>query len=190
MVYISLKWNLKKILLARVTVTPHVIEMFKKMPAHATQEGDRLWDEALKNNLQPVRGMMKMISTLQSTLCVGSNSSFAHVKWALEKTKLDQFFGARIFSAAQVQNPKPAPDLFLFIAKSLEVKIQDCIVIEDSLSGVQAAQNAGIKVIAFSGAAHFIPSLEQKLKDAEPDWFCSNTDDLERLLKRFELEES
>jgi len=165
---------------------PDSIEMFKKMPDHAMEEGDRLWDEALKESLKPVSGMIELLSSLKGKLSVGSNSSIEHVNCALKKTGMARFFGENVFSANLVANPKPAPDLFLFISRKFAIEPRNCIVIEDSPSGVQAAKNAGMKVIAFSGAAHFVPSLEQRLKDTRPDWFCTNTEKLKELLGLFE----
>lgn len=166
---------------------PDSIEMFKRMPPYAVVEGDRLWDEALKETLQPVDGMVELISDLRCNLSVGSNSSIGHVKWALKKTGLDQFFGENVFSASLVSNPKPAPDLFLYISKVFGVEPKNCVVVEDSVSGVQAAQSAGMKVIGFSGAKHFVPSLEQRLRTTQPDWFCSNAEELRPLLTQFEV---
>ena len=165
---------------------PDCVEIFKKMPDHVVDEGDRLWDEALKESLQPVRGMIELVSSLKANLSVGSNSSIGHVNRALKKTGLDRFFGENVFSSSLVPNPKPAPDLFLYISKAFKIEPRNCIVIEDSVSGVQAAQNAGMKVIAFSGAAHFVPSLEKMLIDTRPDWHCANTDELKNLLNQFE----
>jgi beta-phosphoglucomutase-like phosphatase (HAD superfamily) len=130
--------------------------------------------------------MIDVVSGLKCPIAVGSNSSLKHVEWALRKTGLDRFFGDRVFSAAQVAQPKPASDLFLHIARTLGVSVENCIVVEDSTSGVMAARNAGMKVIGFTGAAHFIPSLEKRLGAAQPTWLCSNTTDLKRLFGEFE----
>lgn len=48
-----------------------------------------------------------------------------------------------------------------------------------------AAQSAGRKVAAFSEAAHFVPPLDQRLKDTRSDWFCTNTEGLKRMLNQF-----
>jgi HAD superfamily hydrolase (TIGR01509 family) len=176
----------KETFIGKGNLHPDCVEIFKRMPEHVLEEGDRLWRDALKKTLQPVCGMIELVSSLKCNLSVGSNSSIEHVNWALEKTGLAKFFGKNVFSASLVPNPKPAPDLFLHISKTQEIAPKNCIVIEDSVSGVQAAKSAGMSVIAFSGASHFVPSLEQRLKDTRPDWFCTNTAELKTLLSNFE----
>jgi len=58
----------------------------------------------------------------------------------------------------EVQNGKPAPDIFLAAAKKLEVEPQDCLVFEDSDNGVKAAHKAGMTII-------LIPDLKQPSKE-------------------------
>ena len=169
---------------------PDSVKMFKRMPPHAVAEGDRLWDEALKESLQAVRGIPALLAGLHGDLCVGSNSSMGHVKWALQKTGLDRFFGANVFSASMVANPKPAADLYLHIARHFAVEPSHCIVVEDSVSGVQAARSAGMKVIGFTGGGHFVPSLVQRLLSAQPTWLCSSAEELMPLLAPYNLESS
>jgi beta-phosphoglucomutase-like phosphatase (HAD superfamily) len=164
---------------------PDSIDLFKRMPPHAIEEGDRRWDEALRDSLLSVNGMIELLSSLKCNLSVGSNSSIEHITRALNQTGLARFFGENVFSASSVANPKPAPDLFLHIARFFNISRENCIVVEDSVSGVRAARNAGMKVIAFSGAAHFVPSMEERLKEEGPDWICSNTRELGLLLSQF-----
>ena len=60
-----------------------------------------------------------------------------------------------ILTAESVQRPKPAPDIYLAAAESLEVKISRAVVFEDSLAGATAGWNAGAFVIAVpEGDAH------------------------------------
>ena len=61
-------------------------------------------------------------------------------------TGLRDFFDGNIFCASDVGVPKPAPDLFLYAAKKMGFMPEQCIVIEDSISGVVAATRAKIKV--------------------------------------------
>ena len=54
----------------------------------------------------------------------------------------------QLATTEDVQQGKPAPDIYLFLAKKLGVGIDECLVIEDSPAGVKSAQNAGMRVIA------------------------------------------
>jgi HAD superfamily hydrolase (TIGR01509 family) len=53
-----------------------------------------------------------------------------------------------IASRDEVENGKPDPEIYLLVSDELKVSPQDCLVIEDSPSGVEAAQRAGMQVIA------------------------------------------
>ncbi|NNM60338.1 MAG: HAD-IA family hydrolase [Legionellales bacterium] len=112
--------------------------------------------EAFRKELKPL-----MLSVLSSSLlsgidkCVASSSSRDHVILSLKMTKQYHFFDdSSIFSASQVKNGKPAPDLFLLAAKNKGYESSHCIVIEDSVAGIEAALAAGMPVIAFLGGSH------------------------------------
>jgi beta-phosphoglucomutase family hydrolase len=64
---------------------------------------------------------------------------------------LHKYFDA-IVSVEDVGKPKPAPDVFLEAAKRLRVKPEECIIIEDSVAGIEAAKRAGILVIAITNS--------------------------------------
>ncbi len=69
--------------------------------------------------------------------------------------ELDKFFGEHIYCIADVGFvPKPDPALFLFTAKKLGAKPEECIVFEDSLVGFRAAKAAGMKCVAIKGAVN------------------------------------
>jgi beta-phosphoglucomutase-like phosphatase (HAD superfamily) len=63
-------------------------------------------------------------------------------------------FDPHVFSASQIARGKPAPDLFLFAARQLGVTPEECVVVEDSLTGVEAAIAAGMPVVGFCGGGH------------------------------------
>ena len=58
------------------------------------------------------------------------------------------------FSATQVARGRPVPDLFLFAAASMHADPATCVVIEDSVPGVQTAVAAGERAIGFTGGGH------------------------------------
>ena len=102
--------------------------------------------EAWKTELKPVDGVRELLESLDIPICVASNGEPIHVNQSLEMTGLCDFFDGNIFCASDVGVPKPAPDLFLYAAKKMGFKPEQCIVIEDSISGVVAATRAKIKV--------------------------------------------
>ena len=102
--------------------------------------------EVWKTELNPVNGVRELLENLNIPICVASNGEPIHVNQSLEMTGLRGFFDENIFCASDVGVPKPAPDLFLYAAKKMGFKPEQCIVIEDSISGVMAANRAIIKV--------------------------------------------
>jgi len=110
---------------------------------------------AFSSNLKAMLGIEGVISRLDVAYCVATSSGRTRVCNALAIAGLDGFFGDNVFTASQVINGKPAPDLFLFAAKEMGVAPQFCLVIEDSLPGVQAAQAAQMRVWRFTGGSHF-----------------------------------
>ena len=81
--------------------------------------------------------------------CIASNCSLGLLRTLLSATMLAGYFNGHVFSADIVRKPKPAPDLYLYAAYTMSVKPQQCLVIEDSEAGVQAAVSVGMKVWGF-----------------------------------------
>lgn len=127
--------------------------------------GRRLF-ERFRGELIAVEGVQAAIDALPYRRCVASSSAPERLMLALEVTGLAPLFGTSVFSAVQVSRGKPAPDLFLFAARAMDEPPEDCIVIEDSPLGVEAAIAAGMRVIGFTGGSHAGPDLPQGLIDA------------------------
>jgi beta-phosphoglucomutase-like phosphatase (HAD superfamily) len=66
----------------------------------------------------------------------------------------------------QVKHGKPAPDLFLFAAEQMAMSPKQCLVIEDSISGIAAARAAGMTVLGFHGGSHCRPGHADTLRAA------------------------
>lgn len=109
------------------------------------------YDEAFYRDLRAVAGIEKAIDALTIPSCVASNSSHERVRLSLELTGLLDRFEGRIFSAQDVEHPKPAPDVYLAAAHRMGVAPHRCIVVEDSKFGVQAARAAGMSVLGYAG---------------------------------------
>ncbi|OIR22610.1 MAG: hypothetical protein BET99_04050 [Marine Group III euryarchaeote CG-Epi2] len=102
--------------------------------------------KAYETDLQPMEGIKKLLDSIDIPICVASNGEPRHVKGSLTLTGLNGYFNENVFTASEVNRPKPAPDLFLHAAQKMGFKPKDCVVIEDSIPGVTAAVNANIKV--------------------------------------------
>jgi beta-phosphoglucomutase family hydrolase len=77
---------------------------------------------------------------------LGTNAEPPNVKFILEESGLGPYFQA-IVDGHQVKNAKPAPDIYLEVARRLNIAPEHCVVLEDSLSGVAAGLAAGMRVI-------------------------------------------
>ena len=97
---------------------------------------------------------------------IASSSSADRLALCLEALELTDDFGTHVYSADLVTNGKPAPDIFLFAAERLKAQPSDCIVIEDSPSGIRAARAAGMTAVGLHAAAHLPVGHDQKLLDA------------------------
>jgi HAD superfamily hydrolase (TIGR01509 family) len=84
-------------------------------------------------------------------MCVASSSGHDRLRLVLGLTDTFERFEGRIFSAEEVQNGKPAPDLFLLAAERSGADPARCVVVEDSEAGVQAGVAAGMRVLGYAG---------------------------------------
>jgi HAD superfamily hydrolase (TIGR01509 family) len=113
---------------------------------------------ALQAELQPVKGIVTALDRIEAdgfATCIASSGDHEKMRVTLGKTGLLNRFGERIYSATQVAKGKPAPDLFLFAAAQMGVSPAQCVVIEDSPFGVQAAVAAGMQAMAYCALTSF-----------------------------------
>jgi D-ribulokinase len=111
--------------------------------------------EAFATELKGVEGVRQAVCGLRARVCVASSSAPERLSFALRVTGYETLFAPNIFSATEVAQGKPSPDLFLFAARTMGVAPKDCLVIEDSVTGVGAARAAGMRVFGFVGGSHF-----------------------------------
>jgi HAD superfamily hydrolase (TIGR01509 family) len=104
--------------------------------------------------LQAMPGVAALLDGLKTPSCVASSSAHARLKHSLSLTGLYDRFAPNVFSASDVARGKPAPDLFLFAAEQMKALPQHCLVIEDSMAGIEAAKAAGMTAYGFCGGSH------------------------------------
>jgi len=126
---------------------------------------DRLFG-AFARDLQVVRGIPEALDAIDRPVCVASSGSHQRMRVSLGATGLYDRLAPHIFSASQVENGKPAPDLFLFAAAQMKARPAACVVIEDSLAGIRGAVAAGMSVLGFHGGSHCRPGHADSLRAA------------------------
>jgi HAD superfamily hydrolase (TIGR01509 family) len=111
-----------------------------------------MFNEAYERGLEPIDGITQALDQITSRTCVASSSEPDRLDYKLKRTGLYDRFAGRIFSAAEVEHGKPAPDLFLHAARQMGVSPAECAVVEDSQYGVQAARAAGMAAFGYAGS--------------------------------------
>jgi HAD superfamily hydrolase (TIGR01509 family) len=127
-------------------------------------------EAALSQGITEVPGATELIRDACARdlqICVASSGSVSKMQMALWQAGLLPFFEDRLFSTSQVKHGKPAPDIFVFAAKRLNVDVADCVVIEDSLAGIRAGVSSGARVLALCLDA-FADPVAAKQEGATP----------------------
>ena len=107
----------------------------------------------LADEVEAVPGVEAVLDQLDAAgipFAVGSNGPHAKMAVTLRRTGLDRRLQGRIWSREDVPRPKPAPDIYLHAAASLNVPPARSVVVEDSASGARAGRAAGMRVLGFT----------------------------------------
>jgi HAD superfamily hydrolase (TIGR01509 family) len=141
-------------------------EQGRRLPANFAQRVGAEIRTAFERELVAIAGIHAALARIELPVCVASSSSPARLEHSLRVTRLFERFTPWIFSATAVGRGKPAPDLFLHAAERMATPAAGCVVIEDSLPGVQAGVAAGMRVLGFTGASHSRPGHAERLRAA------------------------
>lgn len=122
----------------------------KKLPEIFEQEyRDRTY-EAFKCELKPIAGVHELLSSINIPYCVASSGPFKKIKLNLTIANLIDKFEGHIFSSYEIQSWKPDPGIYLHAANEMGFMPNECVVIEDSISGVKAAKSGGFDVFVLA----------------------------------------
>lgn len=123
----------------------------RELPADFAARWDAALFEALRNEVKAIDGVADLVGSLRIPFCVASNGTRERLRLTLEAGGLLPLFEGRVFCAADVVRPKPAPDLFLHAATTMGAAPAKCAVIEDTPTGARAGKAAGMTVFGFAG---------------------------------------
>ena len=109
-----------------------------------------------KKELKKIDGVEEFLEKSKHNLYIGSNSMKNRIVDGLKRVGLEKYFNSnQIYSLDLVDNPKPLPDIYLKAVNDNDLIIDETIIIEDSVVGVQAGQDANVKVIGLTAGEHW-----------------------------------
>lgn len=135
-------------------------------------EKEAIFRDLYKKDVEPVSGLLNFLDELQRKeikAAVGTSAPVENLDFIMDSLDLRHYFDAFLHSA-HVSKGKPEPEIYLKAANELGVEPDSCVVFEDSVAGVKAGLNAGMKVVAvatthtpdeFSGAHLVIKDFEE-----------------------------
>lgn len=133
-----------------------ITSLFGQLPEEKilqfTEEKEDLYRKLFINDIKPVKGLVSFLDLLDSNKvprAIGTSAPLSNVDFTLDNTNTRKYFKT-ILHDTFVTHSKPNPEIYLKSAAAIGLANSQCIVIEDSLSGVEAGQRAGSKVIGIT----------------------------------------
>ncbi len=128
----------------------------------AAKERIGIMEKKYANELEFMEGFKEFLDFAQGRLQTAVATSMSkHLFPLLDKNiGFLKMFGGHVYSVNEVPHAKPAPDIYLYAAKQIDVAPEKCVVIEDAPNGILAAKSAGMYCIGF--ASTFPPDLLNK----------------------------
>lgn len=106
--------------------------------------------EMFKKEIQPIDGVLELVKSLELPFCVASSGPENKIRLNLELTGLLPYFQEKIFSCYTIQKWKPDPAVFIWAGETMGFQPHECLVIEDSITGIIAAKAGGFNVFGFT----------------------------------------
>jgi HAD superfamily hydrolase (TIGR01509 family) len=126
--------------------------MSKEELSQFGEEKEALFRDIYKNDIKPVDGLGAFLEQLKVNgipAAIGTSAPRSNVDFVLAKTNFGKYFTTALDESSVTQG-KPNPEIYQKVAAALNFPPEQCVVFEDSLSGVEAAQRAGCKVVGIT----------------------------------------
>lgn len=111
--------------------------------------------DLIATKAQARSGVYELLARCKSTnvkMAIASSATLGTIHLVVDTLKIREHF-LTLCSGDQVSNGKPAPDIYLLAASQIEVAPENCIVIEDTITGLTAGKSAGMFCISIPCAA-------------------------------------
>jgi beta-phosphoglucomutase len=129
-----------------------------------------IYEKLVAGKLSPLPGAYEFIAKCRSRgfkLVLATSTDRIKMEVNLREIGLAGNTFNSIITGIDVENKKPAPDIYLKAAKSVGLAPNECLVVEDAVSGIEAAKAAGCRCLAVT------TSFEASML-SEADWICSS----------------
>jgi beta-phosphoglucomutase len=113
------------------------------------EEKEALYRDLFSDHIKPVQGLIPLLKRLKSNglkLGVATSSPLSNLDFVLDRLELRMYFDVLVYEGL-VKQGKPNPEIYLKALSLLNVNADQCVVVEDSMHGAEAAKAAGCKVI-------------------------------------------
>jgi HAD superfamily hydrolase (TIGR01509 family) len=117
----------------------------------AKQRAYEIYLDLIPGALKAFPGALGLVGTCRQAgllIAVASSADAVKITATLREVGLPMEFWNAAVTGEEVQNKKPAPDIFLAAGKKLSLNPAECVVVEDAVNGVRAAKAAGMRCIA------------------------------------------
>jgi HAD superfamily hydrolase (TIGR01509 family) len=135
-----------------------------KLPEFFKDEFRNRTFKLFKTDLRPIPGVHELLDKISITYCVASNGPLDKMEINLTAAKLIDKFENKMFSAYEIGKWKPDPGVFQYAAERMGFEVKDCLVIEDSLVGIQAAKRGGFDVIGYTNKSNQADFLKEGIQ--------------------------
>lgn len=115
-------------------------------------EKEQIFKEFYKGNVTPLDGLLDWLKQLRDAdkaIGLATAADQGNAQFTLEALKLKGFFDV-VVTSDEVKEGKPSPAVYFYAAAAMGVQPQNCLVFEDTTSGVQAARAAGMHVVGIT----------------------------------------
>jgi HAD superfamily hydrolase (TIGR01509 family) len=120
--------------------------------------------ELFCSELKPMPGVIEMLEDLRLPKCIASSGPMSKIRQSLEVSGLASYFGDNLFSSYDVGSWKPDPGLFQYAAKAMGFAPDQCVVVEDSDVGIEAAAAASMRAFRYVLNGENVPLGEESIE--------------------------
>ena len=148
-------------------------------------EKEEVYRELYRPNIKPIAGVIELMKAAKAAgvkCAIGSSGCRENVEMIIEGLGIADLIDASI-SGSDVTHGKPHPEIFIKAYEALSLKAEECIVVEDAITGIKAGVAAGCKCIAVTTTSSAEVLLEAGASLCMEDYSTLTIDDLNSLLK-------